>query len=156
MPPKTYKFKAKIGGDKTRECAIYFPYDVEQEFGTRGRVSVRATFDGVPYTGSLVRYGALQHMLPLLKAIRDQIGKQPGDTIEVTITKDESERTIEAPEEFANLLKKEKLIDFFENLSFTHRKEYIRWITEAKREETRQKRIAKAVEMLHGKVKTPG
>ena len=156
MPAKTYKFQAKIGGEKTRECAIFFPYDVEEEFGTRGRVPVKATFDGIPYTGSLVKYGSPQHMLPLINTIREQIGKNVGDTIEVTITRDESERDIEIPEEFAKLLKKEKLLASFERLSYSHRREYIRWITEAKREETRQKRLAKSIEMLHSGVKTPG
>lgn len=155
MAPKTYKFQAVIGGETTRECAIFFPYDVEKEFGTRGRVPVKATFDGVPYTGSLIKYGSPQHMLPLINSIRNQLGKSVGDTIEVTITKDETERTVEIPGELQTLLKKEKLLDFFESLSFSHRKEYVRWITEAKREETRQKRLSKSAELLRAKVKTP-
>jgi hypothetical protein len=157
VKPRTYTFTAMIGGAGGSDgCAVYFPYDVEQEFGTRGRVPVKATFDGVPYTGSLIRYGAPQHMLPILKAIREQIGKQPGDVVEVTLTRDLSERTVEVPEELAKLLKKEKLLAAFESLSFTHRKEYVRWITEAKREETRRMRLTKAVEMLHSGVRTPG
>jgi uncharacterized protein YdeI (YjbR/CyaY-like superfamily) len=70
--------------------------------------------------------------------------------------RDESERTVEMPPEFAKLLKKERLLLVFEKLSYTHRKEYCRWITEAKKEVTRQTRIAKAVEMLRASVKTPG
>ena len=54
------------------------------------------------------------------------------------------------------LLEKERLLPFFEGLSFTHRKEYCRWITEAKKEETRLRRLEKAVEMLRKGVKTPG
>ena len=152
---KTYKFTARIEEIKGNPC-IFFPYDVEAEFGTRGRVPVKVTYDGVPYTGSMIKYGAPQHMLPVLNAIREQIGKGPGDTVEITLAKDESERTVELPEEFQKLLKKEKLLAVFEKLSFTHRKEYVRWITEARKEETRQRRIAKAVEMLHNGVKTPG
>ena len=152
---KTYKFTAKIEEIKGNPC-IFFPYDVEKEFGTRGRVPVKVTYDGVPYTGSMIKYGTPQHMLPILNAIREQIGKGPGDTVEITLIKDESERTVEVPEEFAKLLKKEKLLAIFEKLSFTHRKEYVRWITEAKREETRQRRVAKAVEMLRDGIKTPG
>jgi uncharacterized protein YdeI (YjbR/CyaY-like superfamily) len=53
-------------------------------------------------------------------------------------------------------MKKEHLLEVFEKLSFTHRKEYCRWITEAKKEETRQARIAKAVAMLQKGIKTPG
>jgi uncharacterized protein YdeI (YjbR/CyaY-like superfamily) len=53
-------------------------------------------------------------------------------------------------------MKKEGLLTFFESLSYTHRKEYCRWIREAKKEETRARRLEKAVEMLRDKVKTPG
>ena len=135
---------------------MLFPYDVEKEFGTRGQVPVKVVFDGVPYTGTMVKYGRPQHMLPMLKAIRDQIGKGPGDTVSVVVERDESVRTVEVPPELQKLLKKEGLLPFFERLSYTHRKEYCRWITEAKKEETRQSRLAKAVTMLRDGVKTPG
>ncbi len=152
---RTYKFKARIEGASLGGACVYFPYNVEEEFGTRGRVPVKATFDGVPYSGSLVKYGAPQHMLGMLKSIREQIGKGPGDTVEVTIEKDETERAVEVPEEFQKLLKKEKLLSVFEKLSYSHKREYSRWITEAKREETRANRLLKAVELLRSGVKTP-
>jgi uncharacterized protein YdeI (YjbR/CyaY-like superfamily) len=95
-------------------------------------------------------------MLGVLKAIRERIGKGPGDTIEVVVWKDEEERTVEIPAEFKRLLKKEGLLAGFEKLSYTHRKEYCRWITGAKKEETNLARRLKAVEMLRGGVKTPG
>jgi hypothetical protein len=74
---KTYKFKARIEGASLGGACVYFPYNVEEEFGTRGRVPVKATFDGVPYSGSIVKYGAPLHMLGVLKSIREQIGKGP-------------------------------------------------------------------------------
>jgi len=152
---KTYKFKAKIEG-ADGGAYILFPYDVEKEFGTRGKVPVKATFNGVPYTGSLIKYGSPLHMLGVLKAIRGQLGKKPGDTVEVVLWKDEEERTPDVPAEFEKLMKKEGLLPSFEKLSYTHRKEYCRWITEAKKEETRSRRLEKAVEMLKKGVKTPG
>ena len=156
---KTYKFKARIegapGGAGSGGACIYFPYDVEKEFGTKGRVPVEATFDGVPYTGSMIKYGAPQHMLGILKNIREQIGKGPGDIVEVTVVKDDAERTVDVPPEFEKLLKKEKVWATFEKLSFTHKKEYVRWISDAKREETRANRLAKSIAMLRSGVKTP-
>jgi bifunctional DNA-binding transcriptional regulator/antitoxin component of YhaV-PrlF toxin-antitoxin module len=154
---KTYKFKARIESATVGSggACIYFPYDVEKEFGTTGRVPVKATFDGVPYSGSLVKYGAPQHMLGILKGIREQLGKGPGDMVEVTIHRDESERKVEIPAELEKVLNKEKLVAVFAGLSYTHQKEYCRWITEAKREETRANRLAKAVEMLKSGMKTP-
>ena len=157
---KQYKFKAAIesveGPSGRGGACVFFPYDVEKEFGTRGQVPVKITFDGVPYTGTMIKYGQPQHMLPLLKAIREQIGKGPGDIVIVTVERDNSARTVEVPPEFEKLLKKEKLMPAFEKLSYTHRKEYCRWITEAKKEETRLARLAKAVTMLRDGVKTPG
>ena len=153
---KTYKFKAEIVSAGGGGACVLFPYDVEKEFGTRGQVPVKVTFDGVPYTGTMVKYGRPEHMLPMLKAIREQIGKGPGDTVAVTVARDEAVRTIEIPAAFKAAMKKQKLLEFFESLSFTHRKEYIRWITEAKKEETRVARFEKAIAMLHAKVKTPG
>jgi hypothetical protein len=153
---KKYKFKAKIETGDGGGAYILFPYDTEREFATKGRVPIKATFDGVPYTGSLVKYGHPQHMLGLLKSIREQIGKGPGDTIEVEIWKDEEARFVEIPPAFGKLLKKEGLLPAFEKLSYTHRKEYCRWLTEAKREETRMARLEKAIAMLKKGIKTPG
>ena len=69
---------------------VVFPWDVRREFG-RGRVKVRATFDGVPYDGSLVNMGlknadgSVCYVLGVLKAIRRQLGKKDGDTLHVTV-----------------------------------------------------------------------
>ena len=57
--------------------------------------------------------------------------------------------------EFEKLLKKEKVWPAFDKLRYSHKKEYIRWISGAKREETRASRLAKSVEMLRRGVKTP-
>lgn len=153
---KRYRFKAKIVEGLGGGAAVAFPYDVEQEFGARGNVPVNSTLDGVPYAGSLMKCGPGRHMLGVLKSIREQIGKGPGDAIDVAVWKDDSSRTIEIPAALKTLLKKEGLLAGFEKLSFSHRKEYVRWITGAKKEETRQARMAKAVAMLKKGVKTPG
>jgi len=153
---KKYKFKAKIEAGDGGGAHVLFPYDTEKEFGTNGRVAVKATFNGVPYTGSLIKYGNPRHMLGILKAIREQIGKVPGDTIEVVVWKDDEVRAHEVPAPFEKLMKKEGLFPFFEKLSYTHRKEYCRWISDAKKEETRLQRLKKAIEMLRKGVRTPG
>jgi hypothetical protein len=153
---KKYTFKARIESGRGGGAFVFFPYDVEKEFGTHGRVAVKATFNGLPKTGSLMKYGHPQHVMGISKAIREELGKKPGDTVDVEIWKDEEERTVEVPADFQKLLKKESLLPFFEKLSYTHRKEYCRWITEAKKEETRLRRLQSAVELLRKGVKTPG
>jgi uncharacterized protein YdeI (YjbR/CyaY-like superfamily) len=103
-----------------------------------------------------MRCGALQHMLGLLKSIREQTRKQLGDTIKVQIWKDDGDRTVEVPADLATLMNTNGLRSSFDSLSFTHRKEYCRWITEARKEETRSRRLVKAIEMLRQGIKTPG
>ncbi|MBB4034441.1 hypothetical protein GGR21_000326 [Dysgonomonas hofstadii] len=63
---------------------IEIPFDVKEAFG-KGRVPVNATFDGVPYQGSIVRMGTPGHIIGIRKEIRKQIGKQPGDIVHVMI-----------------------------------------------------------------------
>jgi hypothetical protein len=153
---KKYKFKAKIEVADGGGAYVLFPYDTEKEFATKGKVPVKVTFDGIPYVGSLIKYGHPLHMLGMPKAIREQTGKAPGDTVAVVVWKDEGVRTLEVPAQFENLMKKEGLLPVFEKLSYTHRKEYCRWIADAKKEETRLRRLQKAIEMLKKGVRTPG
>ncbi len=148
---KVYRFKAKIETTDGGGAFVYFPYDVQKEFGIKGRVPVKASFDGVSYTGSMVKYGDPKHMLLILKSIRAQIGKAGGDEVDVTVQHDVAERTIEVPKDFTDAMKAEKLLISFEKMSFTHRKEYITWIESAKKQETRERRIVKALEMLKAK-----
>ena len=63
---------------------VEIPFDVQAAFG-KGRVKVLATFDGVPYNGSLVRMGTPGHIIGVRKDIRAKLGKQPGDTVHVTV-----------------------------------------------------------------------
>jgi len=85
MNEKVYEFNAEIKKVPDINGAyVEFPYDVKEEFG-KGRVKVKATFDGVFYEGSLVKMKTPCHIIGIRKDIREQIGKQPGDTIRVTI-----------------------------------------------------------------------
>ena len=71
---------------------VVFPWDIRKEFG-KGRVKVYATFDGVPYDGSIVNMGVkdengeICYVIGVLKAIRKKLGKKDGDSIHVVITK---------------------------------------------------------------------
>ena len=85
MNPETYEFDAVIQKVPDIDGAyVEIPFDVREVFG-KGRVKVHATFDGVSYDGSLVRMGTPGHILGLRKDIRAKIGKQPGDTVHVTV-----------------------------------------------------------------------
>jgi hypothetical protein len=152
---KTYKFKAKIEAGDGGGAYVLFPYDTEAEFATRGRVPVKATLGGISYAGSLMTCGGPHHMLALVKAIREQTGKRPGDTIDVELWRDNAARALEVPAVLEKRLKQEGLLQFFDVLSLTHRKEYWRWISDAKKEETRWNRLERAVELLGKGERTP-
>ena len=152
---KKYKFTAQIKAEESGGAYVHFPYDVETEFATKGRVPVQATFNGVPYRGSLIKYGHPQHRLPILKAIREQIGLKPGNAVAVELCKDEEPRTLEVPLSFQAAMEKAGVLSSFDRLSYTHRREYCRWISDAKKEETRLKRMEKAVVLLKKGIKTP-
>jgi uncharacterized protein YdeI (YjbR/CyaY-like superfamily) len=111
--------------------------------------------EGVPYRGLLVRMGGPNHILIILKGIREQIGKTFGDKVKITVEPDTEPRVIEVPKDLLKAFKKDKEAKtFFDKLSYTHQREYVMWINEAKREETRQNRIVKTIEMLKKGKKT--
>jgi bifunctional DNA-binding transcriptional regulator/antitoxin component of YhaV-PrlF toxin-antitoxin module len=145
---KRYKFSAIIQRSSGWGAFVIFPYDVPTEFGIKGRVPVQAKLGKLPYTGSLMTCGTPYHLLAVPKDIREKLGKEPGDPIAIEVWKDDAPRTVEMPPEFLKLLKKEKLLSKFETLSMTRRKEYRNWLTTAKREETRLRRLDKAIEVL--------
>ena len=127
---------------------VEVPFDVEAAFGSK-KPRVKATFEGVPYRGLLTRMGTEHHVLIILKEIREKISKTFGDEVNITVELDTEPRVIELPAELKKAFKAEKEAKtFFDKLSYTHQREYVMWINEAKREETRQSRIVKAVEML--------
>lgn len=152
---KKYQFDAEIREGRGGGAYVVFPYDAEKEFGTNGKVPVSATIDGVPDKGGLFRMGTPNHMLGVPKAIRDQLGKRPGDMVAIVLWKDDAPREVAVPPELTARMKKAGVLEFFESLSFTHRKEYSRWIAGAKRDETRARRLDKAIELLKKGVRTP-
>ena len=147
---KKYKFKGKIIQHGKMDAGyVIFPYDVKKEFGA-GRVKIKATFDGVHYRGSLVPMGIKEgYPLLILKVIRKAINKTFGDVVNVVVEKDTEERTVEVPDDLAKALgMKKKIRDAFEKMAYTHRKEYVNYVNDAKKPETRLRRIEKVLEMI--------
>ena len=136
-------------------CYVEFPYNMQETFGARGWVKVKAVFDGkVEYRGSLAKMGKECHWLGLTQDVRKKLGKSFGDTVHVELVKDIEERVVVVPEKAAALLDENpEAKKFYESLSYTNRKEYIRWIETAKREETRNNRLVLFIEKLSKKKK---
>ena len=95
---KEYLFTAELNETSENGGAyVVFPWDIRTEF-QKGRVKVHATFDDVPYDGSIVNMGVKDvdgktcYIIGVRKDIRKQLGKKNGDTIRVVITEREASR----------------------------------------------------------------
>lgn len=150
---KKQTFTAVIQNEGSGGAFVEVPFDVEAVFGSK-RPKIKAMIEGVPYRGILTRMGTECHLLIILKDIRERIGKTFGDEITVTVEPDTDPRLVEIPKDLLKGFKKDQEAKaFFDKLSYTHQKEYVTWITEAKKEETRQNRILKTLEMLKKGIK---
>lgn len=149
--PIQVKFTTVIQKDAKMDVTfINIDFDVEKTFGKK-RLKVKAWYDNVLYRGLLTKYKGAYHMI-INKEIRAQIGKNAGDTINVKIEEDLDERTVEIPKVIIDFFKKEKeLKAVFDKMAFTHQKEYVLWLTSAKKEETLQNRLIKFKELLQAK-----
>jgi hypothetical protein len=141
------RFDAKIEEADRGGAFVAVPADVVEALGGKGRIPVRATFDGIAYQGSVVSMGG-QKVIGLLTAIRLELGKQPGEVITVTLEVDQAERTVTVPDDLRTALDEAGLSDRFDALSFSHRRETVTSITEAKKPETRARRIAQTLDRL--------
>ncbi len=146
---KKQKFRAVIeDAGSSGGAFVTIPFDVEQVFGKK-RVKVKAIIEGVLYRGSLVRMGSPCHILGLPKDLRAKIGKTIGDEIEVEVEEDTEPREIILPQDLRQALESNPEAEaIFKQLAYSHQKEYVQWIEGAKREQTRQGRIAKTIERL--------
>jgi hypothetical protein len=112
------------------------------------RFPVVASVNGHTWRATVTRMGG-EFLLGLNRAVREEAGVEAGDSVDVALELDTAERTVEVPEALATALAGDSAArETFERLAYTHRKEYVRWIGEAKRDETRQRRVAQALEML--------
>lgn len=151
---KKYKFEAEIKKHEGKDATyIEVPIDVEKEFGAK-RVKVKAKFDDVEYRGSIVKMGLPCYMIGITREIRNQIGKAYGDTINVELHKDVEDRVIELPKDFKEkLMENEKAYKFYDSLSYSNQRKYYQWMTSAKKEETKAKRMEEAIKKLEDNIK---
>jgi hypothetical protein len=129
---------------------VEFPFSTEELFGKKGQVKIKALFDDrVEYQGSLAKMKSDCHILGLTQDIRKQLGKTFGDEVLVSLIEDKEERTIAIADDIASVFNENPdAKNLFNTMSYTHRKEYIRWIEEAKKPETRENRKIRMIEMI--------
>jgi hypothetical protein len=136
------RFTTTVGTDDSQALFIAIPSAVIEALGAKKRPPVRVTLNiGYTYRSTVAVYGG-RYYLPIRREIREAAGLAPGMPLEVTLALDEAPRTVEAPADLAVALALDPEAQAaFDQLSYTHRKEYVKSITSAKRETTRQRRI---------------
>lgn len=144
-----YRFRTKlIGHAEMDAAALRPPFDVVKVFGRRGRVPVKGTLNGFPFRSSLMNMGD-GHMMAVNAQMRLGASCKAGDTVEVVMEFDADERKVEVPAYLKKVIAADSAAKAsWEKLSFTHQKEYVREIENAKRPETRKRRIASMMEAL--------
>ena len=112
----------------------------------KGRVPLAISYRGATYRTSVSVYRG-QWMTVINKEMREG-GLVPGHEYSVDISVDTAERTVDVPADFAKAMRAAGVRKAFDALAYTHRKEYVRAIEEAKKPETRQRRIEAAIATL--------
>ena len=112
------------------------------------RFPVAATINGYTWRTTVTRIRG-EFLLGLSREVREGAGVEAGETVDVAIALDTAEREVDVPEALARALAGDDAARaVFDGLAYSHRKEYARWVAEAKREETRERRVAQTLEML--------
>ena len=130
--------------DATR---ITIPFDVEKVFGGK-RVPVKVSINGADYRSTIFRMGG-KYLLAIPKRFREAANVKGGEMITVEMQRDDELRVIIPPEDFARAMEaNSRAKRAWEKLSYTHQREYVMAIEDAKKAETRARRIAKAIEQI--------
>jgi hypothetical protein len=112
------------------------------------RFPVVATVNGYSWRTTVARMGG-ESLVGLNRSVREAAGVEAGDTVDVKLELDNAPREVEVPGALEDALASDPSArSAFDALAYTHRKEYARWIEEAKRDDTRERRVAQAVQML--------
>ena len=145
----TKRFRALLEKHQNTEAtAITIPFDVEKTYGTRARVPVRGTINRHPFRGTIFPRGG-KFIMVVNKELRAAANVKGGDTISFTLERDDEPRTVTPPADLARALQANSDAQAaWDKLSYTHKKEHARAVEEAKRPETRARRIEKAVAQL--------
>ena len=143
--PERFRTTLQVEG----RTATFFevPLDVPAVFG-RARPPVRVTIGDYTYGSTIAVYGG-RYFLPLNRQNREAAGVTAGDEVTVELEADTDERTVTVPDDLrAALDGDETARAAFDALSYTHRREYVEWVAEAKRQETRQRRVEQTLKRL--------
>jgi hypothetical protein len=140
------RFDAVLGEGGDRPL-VAVPFDVREAYG-EARPPVRGTVNGHPFRTTVAVYGGVPY-LGFRREVREAAGIELGQTVTIEVERDDEPRVVDPPSELAEALAADPVAAAaWEKLSFTHRREHAEAIEEAKREETRRRRVEGTLAML--------
>ena len=128
---------------------LQIPFDVQAYYGTRARVSVKGTINGSEFQTSIFPDGEGGFHMMVNKNMQRDAKAKPGDVVKVVMQMDVEQREIAVPDDIKAAMGRNKEAQAgFAKMTPSARKEYVDWITSAKQQQTRERRIEKAIPMI--------
>jgi hypothetical protein len=147
------RYRTVVESNGGTATGLAVPDDVVAALGSGKRPRVRVTIAGHTYRTTVAVMGG-RSLVPLSAENRAAAAVNAGEDVDVDIELDSEPRSVDVPDDLAAAIAVDDAAQaHFDSLSFTHRKEWVRWVTEAKRAETRTNRIAKTVDAMRNKVR---
>ena len=149
IDPGPIEFEAELQGEDGGTW-VDVPFDLKETYGKGNLVPILATFNGTErYQGQLEMMGGAHPMLLVRSDVRSRLGVKIGDRIQVRLELDTAPRVVALPDDAVAAVGANPAASAtWEGLSPGNRREYVRWIEEAKRPETRQRRVEETVRKL--------
>lgn len=146
------QFKATLTREPGSSATfVMIPYDIQEIWGTRARVPVKGTINGHSFRSSIAPYGGV-HYLGINRNLREAAGVKAGDVVDIELERDLEPRVLEVPADLQSALDTNPAARIrWQKLTFTHQREYVEAIEEAKKTETRARRIQSTIDALTGK-----
>ena len=142
------RFGGELEAQRGGGCSVEVPADVIAALGGL-RVRVKGTLNGVSFSSNTMSIGGGRAVLAVHKATRQAAGATFGDTVAIELERDDAPRQLEVPADLSAALARDDLaLAVFERLSFSHKREHAAYVTEAKRPETRARRIEETLRQL--------
>ena len=146
---EAHRFTAELEAGRGGGAMVLVPPEIATALGGLKQMRVVGTVNGVAYQSSTMPYGGRGLFLGVHKATREAAGMMPGERVDVVVSRDDRPRLVAIPAELAEALAADPAAQAaFDRLSFTNRKEMAGSVAEAKRPETRERRLAAAMARL--------
>jgi Bacteriocin-protection, YdeI or OmpD-Associated/Domain of unknown function (DUF1905) len=148
------RFTAILGGEEGEGPTVVLPFDPKERFG-KARAPVRGKVNGAEFRTTVAVYSGVP-LIGFNAQIRERGGIAIGDEVMVELELDDEPRTVDVPPALRRALNDHaEAKAAFERLAYTHRKKFAQWVADAKRDETRRRRVDKTVEMLRAAERLP-